>query len=69
MTVAEDTEWLRNQLTEDSFHIEYAQQWIAVRDGKVVFSHSENTAFTRWLENNDQDRRCVLAFADDRLLA
>jgi hypothetical protein len=68
MTIEHDTEWLRAELTKESFHKEYTQQWVAVRDGKVVHSTREHAAMQKWLELEDSDRQCVLAFGDDRAL-
>lgn len=68
MTIESDTEWLRVQLGQESFHRRYALEWVAVRDHDVVFSTREHPAMQHWLDAEDPDRRCVLAFGDDRVL-
>lgn len=69
MTLETDTAWLRERLSLDGFHRDFAQRWVAVRDAQVVFRTAESAAMAQWLEREDPDHRCVLAFADDRLLA
>jgi hypothetical protein len=68
MTIAEDTEWLRARLQSPGFHRDYPQQWIAIRDEKVTHSDLSREALQSWLEANDKERQCVLAFTDDRPL-
>jgi hypothetical protein len=69
MTIETDTAWLRERLSLDWFHREFTQRWVAVRDARIVFHTPESGAMAQWLEREDPDHRCVLAFADDRLLA
>lgn len=68
MTIEDDTEWLRRQLVQESFHREHSQKWIAVRDGRVVFSAPDRIAMQNWLELRDSDRQCVLAYGDERII-
>jgi hypothetical protein len=66
MTIEKDTEWLRERLREETFHREYPQKWIAVSDGRVVFSTSERQTMQGWLAQEDTECRCVLAFGEPR---
>lgn len=68
MTIAGDTQWLRSQLTYESFHDTYSQKWVAVRDEQIVHSSSDLGDMQSWLEQNDKNRQCVLAFGDNRAL-
>lgn len=68
MTIEDDTEWLREQLKRESFHRDYAQKWVAVRDGKVAHSTSSREDMQTWLAQRDTEHRCVLAFGDPRTL-
>lgn len=69
MSLDSDTAWLRKQLVSEAFLQEYSQQWLAVRDQRIVFQNRENASMMRWLEENDPGFLCVIAFADDRMLA
>jgi hypothetical protein len=69
MTIEDDTEWLRTRLGQESFHRDFPQKWVAVRDGKIAFSTSDHQAMQSWLAEQDSEKRCVLAFGDDRVLA
>ncbi len=64
-----DIEWVRAQLASEPFHREYSQRWLAVREKRVVFKDPKKATLMAWLEENDPDRLCVIAFADDRKLA
>jgi hypothetical protein len=68
MTVASDTEWLRSVLNQEHFHQEYAQKWVAVRNEHVVYSTPNRTDMESWLEQEDKEKQCVLAFGDNRNL-
>jgi hypothetical protein len=67
MTIEDDTEWLRARLTDEGFHRDYSEKWIAVRDGKVAHNTSDRQALQTWLEKEDTEGRCVLAFGDPRV--
>jgi hypothetical protein len=68
MTIEDDTEWLREQLKQESFHRDYSQKWVAVRDGKVAYSTASRAEMQTWLAQQDSEGRCVLAFGDPRTL-
>jgi len=68
MSIDSDTEWLRGQLSQYSFHEAHDQKWIAVKDEKIVCENATRTGLEEWLNANDSDQLCVLAFADTRIL-
>jgi hypothetical protein len=68
VTVASDTEWLRSVLSQEHFHEAYGQKWVAVRDERVVYSTPSRTDMESWLEHEDKEKQCVLAFGDNRNL-
>lgn len=68
MTIEDDTEWLREQLGQESFHHEHSQKWVAVRDRKVVFTAGDRTVMQSWLDLNDSNDQCILAFGDERII-
>lgn len=68
MTIADDTEWLRTQLVSESFHSAHSQKWVAVLDGRVIYSTPNRDEMQSWLDANDGTRRCILAFGDERII-
>jgi hypothetical protein len=68
MTIQDDTEWLRAQLKLESFHYQYNQKWVAVRDNAVVYSGPLRDSMQQWLDLEDPNGLCVLAFCDARVL-
>jgi hypothetical protein len=68
MTIEDDTEWLRAELHTERFHSQYSQKWVAVRDAMVVYTASDRNEMQLWLDENDKDRVCVLAFGDQQII-
>jgi len=46
--------------------MDYPQEWIAVKDQKVVHHSANRSELESWLEEHDPERQCVLAFTDNR---
>lgn len=67
MSIEDDTEWLRSQLRLQAFHEAHDQNWIAVRDQQVVSESTQRDTLEQWLQENDAQQLCIIAFADTRV--
>jgi hypothetical protein len=68
MTIEDDAEWLRAELHTEGFHSQYSQKWVAARDSEIVHATTSRNDMQKWLDENDKNLNCVLAFGDWRII-